>query len=486
MVVLALVFTALCGIVVLAFALWMKRLRRYAHFKFEPVIPFFGNALSIPSEPHLIVRYMQSLQNKFGPTFIMWLGFKPFMITSDVDMVESLLNSHVLITKSSLYDFLHDWLGAGLLTSSGAKWKDRRRLITPAFHFSVLNSFIPVFERQGKILADKLEGIAKSGLPFDIQGPVSLCALDIICEAAMGVTCNAQLGHGSEYVSAVLALSRHVHLRQKKPYLWPDFIYALSGEGRAQRKSLNSVLRFTRQVISERIEMRSKSAQEVDKTAFLDVLLDSYSKGLIDLEGIREEVDTFMFEGHDTTAAAMSWTLFLLGHHPEVQAKLHAEIDGILRVAHGSVFEQVKNLKYLDSVIKEALRLYPSVSIYARRLDADMIVEGVRVPSGTELGVYAYALHRNPNLCDSPDDFKPERFLSDEFSKRHPYQYLPFSAGPRNCIGQKFALLEEKIVLFHVLKQFQVTSAQNIDKVDICVEIITRSNNGLLVSLKKR
>ncbi|PIO29430.1 hypothetical protein AB205_0088560 [Aquarana catesbeiana] len=157
---------------------------------------------------------------------------------------------------------------------------------------------------------------------------------------------------------------------------------------------------------------------------------------------IREEVDTFMFEGHDTTAAALNWSLFLLGSHPEIQAKVHKELDETFG--------------------------------------------GFHVPKGVNVVIVPFALHRDPEYFPEPEEFRPERFLPENSSGRNPYAYIPFSAGLRNCIGQRFALMEEKVVLSTILRNFSVKASQKKDELCLVGELILRPQDGMWIELEHR
>ena len=214
-------------------------------------------------------------------------------------------------------------MGTGLLTSTGPKWKKRRREITPSFHFSILNDFSTIFEDHSKILVEKLKKFAGTGDVVEMQEPVSLAKLDVICETSMGVKIDAQGAPSSPYASAINALNTHLQTRMKKPWLWPRFLYTLSPTGKDFYKNLDTVRNFTIDVINKNIARRKSEKErgggeieaEIEAEGnkkrrrpkvFLDTLLDLFDAGEIDIEGIQEEVDTFMFEGHDTTATGMT------------------------------------------------------------------------------------------------------------------------------------------------------------------------------------
>ena len=469
----------LCGLVYL---LWRKMIHKYKHFKFNPTVPLFGHVLGYPVDDHDALMYNRDLWRKFGSQFIIWVGPKPILFCSDANWVEALMKSQTLIVKSDFYSHLHDWLGNGLLISTGAKWRSRRKLITPAFHFSILKDFLPIFNEQSLICVNGLDDYANSGESFDIQSLISSLTLDVICEAAMGVKISAQTSAQSEYVNAVKNLSKYLLKRTKSPWLWPNFMLKVTTFGKNYYKALDIIHSFTRKVILSRVNDQRNVKRS--RQAFLDILLDASAKGEIDLDGIQEEVDTFMFEGHDTTSSSISWTLYLLSLHPEVQEKVQQEIDTVWQ-SDQSLDVKISELKYLECVIKEVLRLYPPVTVYGREMREDTLIEGSLVPKGTQFMVFTYGLHMDTRYWVDPEKFIPERFMGDEALNRHPFQYLPFAAGPRNCIGQKFALMEEKVILFNLLRKFKFTSKQTHDQMRL-LWFVLHSSNGIWLSVTKR
>ena len=266
-----------------------------------------------------------------------------------------------------------------------------------------------------------------------------------------------------------------------QPSYWIDGLYYKSSSGKRFAKKLHQLHEFTRKVIRDRKNQllgirdetgegtsdynedlnelkgkktTSKSDEDDDSSkrkAFLDLLLDQHlNGGDLSEEGIREEVDTFMFEGHDTTSMALSWIIFLLGHHPHIQEKLWPEIDALFEeleeessLVEGTSSPQIplsklKDLKYLDCVVKEGLRLCPSVPFIGRRLHEDMKIKAgeteYTLPSGCIVYVFIYMLHRDPETFASPEVFNPDRFLPENSSGRNPFAFVPFSAGKYLCV----------------------------------------------------
>uniref|UniRef100_A0A2C9JRX5 Cytochrome P450 n=1 Tax=Biomphalaria glabrata TaxID=6526 RepID=A0A2C9JRX5_BIOGL len=466
-------------------------------------LPILGNAHQLKTG-HEWYKQLLDFASTYREqnAFRVWLANKPIICVLKPEYVEKILSSSKHIDKASEYNVLVPWLGTGLLISTGEKWRHRRKMLTPTFHFNILHDFVYVFNQQTRVLLDKLKVKAKTG-PFNMFQDITLCALDIIAETAMGKTIDAQLTD-SDYVYAVYRMSSLADMRMRQPWFWFDFIYDLFGYGKEFRTKLQTLHNFTNSVIADRLKhFDTKKAllvkqglsgesfgdKKKPRLAFLDMLL-YMSEDLtkLSLEDIREEVDTFMFEGHDTTAAAINWATHLIGSHPEVQVKVHEELDQVFgKDDRDATMEDLKQLKYLECCIKEALRLFPSVPNYARSIKEELHLEGdYTIPKDTTVIILPIGLHRDPRIFPEPEAFKPERFFLENSVNRHPYSYIPFSAGPRNCIGQKFAMLEEKTVLSHLFRNFNMKSIQKRSELKPVGDLILRPENGIIVELTQR
>ena len=475
---------------------WRIFTSRYSFIYCPFNVPLFGSTLQLEYEPEKFKRQMDRLILKAKHLVLLWFSFKALIYGATVEYSKAVLSSQRLMRKSYFYDFLHEWLGTGLLTSYGKKWKTRRKMITPSFHFSILNRFAEIFQKHAQILVDRIVTSANSEGAINVQEVISLAKLEAMCEASMGVNVSGQEA-GKKYVQAVGSLNQQLQRRQRTPYLWPYLIYRHTSYGKIYYESLKYVQKYTTDVINRKITEQTekstvksnfpltseRSYQAGDKKGicFIDILLSSYQTGEIDIDGIREEVDTFIFEGHDTTASAISFCLYLLGRHPEHQKSLQDEIQN---VEGKDVFEKVKNMKFLDLCLKEALRLYPPVPLIARELEEDTVIDGHKIYKNTDVVVAILWLHRNEKYWEEPIKFDPYRFTQKNLEERDPFSYVPFSAGPRNCIGQRFALLEAKIYIFYVLKNFNLRSSQKEDDIELCMEIIMKSKNGLMIDFE--
>ncbi|CRL07638.1 CLUMA_CG020602, isoform A [Clunio marinus] len=488
-----------------------------------PALPFVGNAIEINVEPDEVFARLTGVRKLFGRRQGIsrcWMLSVPYVMISKPECVEPILSSPKHIDKSSDYSYLHPWLGTGLLTSFGSKWHSRRKILTPAFHFKILEDFIDIFNEQSSILVRKLSKEVNKD-SFNIFPYVTLCTLDIVCETAMGQNIKAQSNSDSDYVKAVYEIGSVVQKRQARFWMQSDFIFKLTEDYKTHERCLKILHGFSYGVIRERKEQmktaellrknkfdQNNNKLSVDENgnntgmfddeesfgkkkrlAFLDLLITASGNGsILNDEDIREEVDTFMFEGHDTTSAAVSWCLFLIGSNLNIQEKALQEIDEVMGGDRdrAPTMKELNEMKYLECCIKEALRLYPSVPLIARHLKEDVMIDKYLIPAGTTAMIVTYQLHRNPEIFKNPERYDPDRFLPENCIGRHPYSYIPFSAGPRNCIGQKFAILEEKAIISSVLRKYKIEAVDRREDLTLLGELILRPKDGLAVKITAR
>uniref|UniRef100_A0A182QL51 Cytochrome P450 n=1 Tax=Anopheles farauti TaxID=69004 RepID=A0A182QL51_9DIPT len=464
--------------------------------------PLVGNGLLfINKTPAEFLQLLGRLIVQYGKCLRVWLGTQLIVLVTDPKDIEVLLSSPKYIDKSSEYDFIRPWLGEGLLISSGRKWQTHRKIITPTFHFKILEQFVEIFDQQGHTFVDILRLFAKSGETFDVFPLVTLCALDVICESAMGTKVNAQMNSESDYVKAVKEITNLIQLRIYDFVIRYEFFFRFSANRRRQRKALailhgytDSVIRARRQELNEGLakgkDDHEDSVGMKKRMAFLDMLLQATVDGrpLTDRE-IREEVDTFMFEGHDTTTSAISFMLLSLAKNPEVQQRAFNEVRNIVGDDRKQpvTMTMLNDMHYMDLVIKETLRLYPSVPLFGRKMLQNTEINGKIFPAGSNVVMLPFFLGRDADLFPNPEKFDPERFsVETSAEKTNPYQYVPFSAGPRNCIGQKFAVAELKSLVSKVLRNYELLPPEEPHEETFIAELILRPEHGVPIRVKPR
>nr|ASX93971.1 cytochrome P450 CYP4L29 [Zygaena filipendulae] len=455
-------------------------------------LPIVGNGHLLLGGSKELIPSFRRMAEKYGDAVLFFLISQRFVLLSHPKYIEEIMTSTEEITKGISYNFLHAWLGQGLLTASGHKWKSYRKFLTPAFHYVILQKYLPVFLKNNNILIDKLKQLA-DGTPVDVSHYMAMVALDNITEAIMGVSVNAQMDSESEYVKANEQASYVISTRMRNLLLTNDFIFNVSPQKIKQTKALEVLHRVTNKVIQARrrvleesniTKLEDTAGGMKNKHAFLDLLLLGEIDGKkIDDESVREQVDTFMFEGHDTTSSGITFCLFCISNDKRVQQNI---IDEQMRIfgddiERESTFNDLQQMKYLELVIKETLRLYPSVPFIQRMVTHDKKIAGLDCSKGTTILINLHQLQRNADLFDRPLEFRPERF---EKNLTNPFNWFAFSAGPRNCIGQKLAMVEMKVVLSRIIRHFELQSS-GIEPI-LNANLILRSQNGVYIKLLPR
>lgn len=430
-----------------------------------PRLPLIGNTIQILKIPNdKILDVLVDYTKKYGDRYVVHvLGQRHLHISGPSD-IEAILSHSKNISKSLTYSFLTGWLGNGLLLSTGAHWHKRRKILTSTFHFNILKNFSIVFEEKTKDLVNLLR--EKNGTEVEVMPVISDFTLFAICETAMGTKLDGNHSAAAvNYKNAIFNMGHLLLKRFTKMWNWIDFVFYRSKDGQLFLKHLDTARSFAENVIMDRKAHRQDNKVEEGNSegdfgtkrrlALLDLLLEAEAKGEIDIEGIRDEVNTFMFGGHDTTALAMTHGLMILADHDDIQDRIFEEVQSIL----GGVDRQVTasdlaDMKYLEAVIKEILRLYPSVPFVGRQVSEDFMMSDVLVKKGTAVDVHIYDVHRREDLFPDAEAFKPERFIGTTL--KHPYAFVPFSAGPRNCIGQRYAMQEMKMTLSEIIRNFKL------------------------------
>lgn len=347
---------------------------------------------------------------------------------------------------------------------TGSKWHTRRKILTPAFHFNILQQFIGAFVRHATDLTEQLESHVDAAF-VDVLSLVTTFTLGSICgkkcdsllaplkifhilETAMGFRLDPNSKEQISYKNAITRVNQNVQEALVRPIHYYFFTKICTPLYWQQMFVIRKLHAFTNRVIQERrtsFSAASNEETEIDdfttkkRMAMLDLLFFAKEKtGIIDNEGIREEVDTFMFEGHDTTSMSLCFTFMLLANHKDVQDKVYQEIMDVFgHENRDPTYNDLQNLRYLELCLKESLRLYPSVPLISRLSTADInLPSGYYIPKGVTIILHIYDLHRNPDIYPDPERFDPDRFLPENSASRHPFAYLPFSGGPRNCIGK--------------------------------------------------
>ena len=485
----------------LLLALWLNVLRiawfYYRQWRAARNIPgwpthwLYGNLHQIRFDEETIERFRRFVYTNHYKITRTWMG--PFYVSINLHHPSCVRDVFKHSKDANVYDKLKPWLGEGLLIAEGEKWHRNRRLLTPAFHYAILKPYVTVYNSCAELLIEKWRNTAAKGESVKLFDTICLASLDILLQCAFSYKSDCQTSK-PQYVECVQSLIFACSDRYLNPFYRINWIYWLTPHGRRTSQLCKMVHDHADMVIQQRkkalkLASSQKSAdtntllEEVSKSRrldFLDILLTAVDKdgvGLSDLE-IRNEVDTFMFEGHDTTTSGMCWTLYCLAQHPEHQQKVREEVKAVLSGRENLTYDDLKELEYTQCCIKEAMRLYPPVNIIFRQLDHDLEINGHVFPKGTHVNIPIRSIHNNPDVWPNPEVYDPMRFHPSNAKDRDPYAYLPFSAGSRNCIGQNFALNEEKTMVATIINHFKLTVDES-HKVTVVPRIVLRAQNDI-------
>ncbi|XP_005796001.1 cytochrome P450 4B1-like [Xiphophorus maculatus] len=466
-------------------------LKSFDAFPGPPAHLLFGNVLEFKQDGTDFFKLLKWAES-YPYAFPMWFG--PSICVLNIhhpDYIKTILASTEPKDKFA-YEFIESWIGNGLLVSEGQKWFRHRRLLTPGFHYDVLKPYVKLMSDSAKTMLDKWERYANSKETLELFEHVSLMTLDSILKCAFSCNSNCQTEGGTNaYIKAVYELTNLINLRMRMFPYHSDLIFHLSPHGFRYRKAYKVAYSHTDEVIKRRKEALKEETelgriQAKRYLDFLDILLfarDENQQGLSD-EDLQAEVDTFMFEGHDTTASGISFILYCLACHPEHQKLCRDEICEALQDKDTMEWEDLNKIPYTTMCIKESLRLYPPVPGISRQITKPItFFDGRTLPAGSHIGVSMFATHRNPTVWENPHVFDPLRFLPENVSKRSPHAFVPFSAGPRNCIGQTFAMNELKVVTALTLKRYELIEDPNI-KPKMIPRLVLRSLNGIHIKIK--
>ncbi|KAK3912580.1 putative cytochrome P450 4s3 [Frankliniella fusca] len=488
-----------------AFLLNLRRYRLAAKLPGPKLwVPGFGNLIdTLLCYGFSGVEWIKGYYERYGNVYAMWVGHSFLLVTSNPRDIEAIVTSSAFIDKGSNYSLLSPWLGDGLLLSSGKKWHSRRKLLTPTFHFRILEQFIDVYNEKGTILEAKLEELVGKGA-VDVRPYISRHALDVICETAMGTQMNVQVEENSEYVQAIKVACKTVDDRHAYPWLSNETLFRMTRMGKEFFKALGVIHGVTQRVIDKRkaeLQNELKSGEKQVETVqddigskkrmmFIDQLLTMHLQGAdLSEKDIFDEVNTFMFEGHDTTMTSVCFTLYLLSQHPEVQERVAQEVLLVTGSSPHFTAAHLAELKYLEAVIKESLRLYPSVPCFFRECKEEYkLPSGYTIPARTTILINAFMAHHDEKNFTDPLTFNPERFVAgNEDHQRHNFAYIPFSAGYRNCIGQRFAMMSMKATLARILRSYRfLPGFADGSKLDLDLQVVLTTKSGVMLQLERR
>ena len=419
------------------------------------------------------LAYLMASFRSFGDVvgFYSWPGpFKSFFIAHP-DHIKHVLQEHnQRYYKGIIIAKLKVLIGEGLFSSEGDFWRRQRRLAQPAFHRQRLAGFVDTMTATTASVLDHWAAAAKSGEPFDVSAQMSGLTLRIVGRTLFGRGLDDETDRVSRALSLALdPLNTRVTKIFPLPLWWPS----------ASTRRLRGAIAELDRVVFDIIEARRRTgADHGDLLALLMQARDEDSgEGMTDRQ-LRDEVMTFLLAGHETTAMALSWTWYLLAKNREIEERLGAEIAAAIGDRVPTI-DDLPRLQYARQVVEEAMRLYPPVWGFVRQALVDDTIAGYRIDKGAIVNIMPYVTHRHPAFWNDPERFDPDRFTPERVRERPRFAYLPFSGGPRLCIGNEFALMEAQLVVAMTLQRYRMRLTAERPVVEPEVQLTLRPKGGL-------
>ena len=364
----------------------------------------------------------------------------PLYLVSHPDGVQQVLASGAqdYPKNTPFYTEIAAYLGDGLLTSAGERWRQQRRTLAPLFTPRRTAMYVPAMAGESQRLARRW---AVAGT-VDLHSELTEFTLRVVARILFGTSVDAAI---PAIRTMFPVLSAHVRRRGLTPFRLPRG-WPTPGQRRAA-----AAQRALYDVVDGIVAARRRTPPGEDLLSLLLAARDPETGDGLSDSDVRDQVLIFLLAGHETTSTALTFACHLLGHHPEVQDRARAEVDDVLGDRPPTAGD-VPALPYASMVIQEAMRLYPPAYAFGRGTPTGDTIDGYAVPPGSVVLVSPWATHRHPDFWPDPHRFDPDRFAPEAVAARHRYAWFPFAGGPRVCIGNHFAMTEAVVALAVLLR----------------------------------
>ncbi|POO03023.1 Cytochrome P450, E-class, group I [Trema orientale] len=452
-----------------------------------------GSVKAVQSEAFFIPLYELFLT--YGGIFRLTFGPKSFLIVSDPSIAKRILRDNSkAYSKGILAEILEFVMGKGLIPADGEIWRVRRRAIVPALHLKYVAAMINLFGQATDRLCQKLDAAASDGEDVEMESLFSRLTLDIIGKAVFNYDFDS-LTNDAGIVEAVYTVLREAEDRSIAPIpvweipIWKD-ISPKQKKVSAALKLINDTLDnliaiCKRMVDEEELQFHEEYMNEKDPS-ILHFLLASGDD--VSSKQLRDDLMTMLIAGHETSAAVLTWTFYLLSKEPRVVSKLQEEVDSVLGDRYPTI-DDMKKLKYATRVINESLRLYPQPPVLIRRSIENDLLGQYPIKRGEDIFISVWNLHRSPNHWENADKFIPERWPLDgpnPNETNQSFSYLPFGGGPRKCVGDMFASYETVVALAMLVRRFNFEMAIGAPEVKMTTGATIHTTEGLKMTVTRR
>ncbi|XP_075851431.1 cytochrome P450 3A4-like [Microcebus murinus] len=420
-------------------------------------LPIVGNVLSYRKG---FWKFDEECYKKYGEMWGLYEGQWPVLAITDPDMIKTVLVKEcysVFTNRRPLGPV--GFMKSAITLSEDEEWKRIRALLSPTFTSGKLKEMFTIMSQYADVLVRNLRQEAEKGNTVSLKDLFGAYSMDVITGTSFGVNIDSLNKPQDPFVEKTKKLLRFDFLDPLFltitlfPFLTP--IFETLNITVFPKDVTNFLINSVKRMKESRLQDKQK--HRVD---FLQLMIDSQNsketkshRVLSDLELITQSI-VFIFAGYETTSNALSFIMYALATHPDVQQKLHEEIDGTLPNKTPATYDTLVQMEYLDMVVNETLRLFPIGARLERVCKKDVEIKGVFIPKGVVVMIPTYILHRDSKYWPEPEEFRPERFSKKNKDNIDPYIYLPFGNGPRNCIGMRFALMNMKLALVKILQNF--------------------------------
>lgn len=385
-----------------------------------------------------------------------------------------LVDNHANYVKGALIEPIRNIAGNGLFSADGELWLRQRRLMQPAFHRERIAGFGTIMTDLTTQMLQRWEGHGTVE-PLDVSAEMVNLTMSIVSQTMFGA---AFVDHGNRIGDAIQIALDDVQHRFDMPFYPPLSVPT------PYNRRLRAAIRNLHQAIDEIIAARRRSDDA--RSDLLGMLMEARDDGHAGMDDVqlRNEILTMFVAGHETTARLLAFAFYVVARHPEVETRLHQELDAVL---HGGTpaMSDLPALTYTRMIVDETLRLYPPAWLFARQAVADDEVMGYHVPAGALVALSPYATHRHPAFWEDAERFDPERFSPARSAGRSKYAYMPFGGGPRQCIGNTFALSEAVLVLATVAQRFGLHTAPGAE-LKLAARTTLQLDGGLPMRIESR
>ncbi|XP_055543427.1 probable cytochrome P450 313a4 [Wyeomyia smithii] len=434
----------------------------------HPCYPLLGNSLLLLGKSEQ--RRFESLADVYRKTSRVqkcWLGPQLLYAVAHPDLVQKILTDPNCCEKPFFYDFVN--LKHGLFSAKYKLWKPYRKSLNSTFNAKILLSFIAIFEKCARDMVVKMRPYSH-GSPVDILQFTSECTLEMVCRTTLGTEA-LERKEKAEFLNNLRILFSKVATRVISVELYSDTIYKLTSGYYEEKRTRKYCLNYAYQIIAERqssLRLQSSSTDSEDgyedrtPKIFIDQVLSmaTSDETEFNVQNLSEQILTIIAAGHDTSSQMVAHTCLFLAMFPELQEQIAVEIQTLLPSGEAEISPEIlQQMTALDKFLKESMRLAPVGPIIARTNMVDIELDGAHIPQGNIFLFNFYTLHRRKDFW-GPDAnrFDPKNFTSERTKKRHPFAYLPFSGGSRNCIGARYAMYSTKIMLVYVVRNFRLST----------------------------